>query len=502
MKFTINNRVGNAAHQRNCFYLKEDNWDDFGFKTLYNLIFVDSKGGEHDLGFLHIGCKGQKKGRAPVPKMFNELSDKFFSLGGDEHYYDKLRMLGSEIRESVLRSLRDIACDEVFLREVKDEPVVGASFLRSKMMSSIRGQFRRIALGGVRYSDYDFSYMIDRDADENQMLRFQVKPESVPPTNIHAIIGRNGVGKSHLLNSMTRLLIGGDDPNARGLFKYAPGTVADDYFVNVISIAFSVFDRFAPVDPPSSGEQAVLYNYVGLKHELEPGSSKYEFISPDQLASQFVVSLQVCSQGGKNSQWRRAIASLYSDPVFKEYNVESLLGPSRKLSPKKARDLFMELSSGHKIVLLTITRLVQLVTEKSLVLLDELESHLHPPLLSSFIRTLSTLMAEQNGIAIIATHSPVVIQEIPKSCTWILRRSGNVAKAKRPSCETFGENIGTLTHEVFGLEAMKSGFYSLLTDLVAKGYNKGQVLRKFDDQLGSDARAVLATLLATQSSEE
>jgi predicted ATP-dependent endonuclease of OLD family len=153
-------------------------------------------------------------------------------------------------------------------------------------------------------------------------------------------------------------------------------------------------------------------------------------------------------------------------------------------------------------VLLTITRLVQLVSEKSLVLFDEPEAHLHPPLLSSFIRTLSTLMTEQNGIAIIATHSPVVLQEIPKSCTWVLRRSGSLAKAKRPSCETFGENVGTLTHEVFGLEAMKSGFYSLITDLVAKGNSRSLILSMLDDQLGSDARAVLATLLATKGSEE
>ncbi len=49
------------------------------------------------------------------------------------------------------------------------------------------------------------------------------------------------------------------------------------------SIAFSAFDRFAPVEPPDSGDPAVLYNYVGLKHELEPGSGKYVFVSPDHL---------------------------------------------------------------------------------------------------------------------------------------------------------------------------------------------------------------------------
>ena len=72
------------------------------------------------------------------------------------------------------------------------------------------------------------------------------------------------------------------------------------------------------------------------------------------------------------------------------------------------------MSSGHAIVFMTITRLVEKVDERSLVLLDEPESHLHPPLLSALIRALSDLLVSRNAIAIIATHSPVVLQEVPQ----------------------------------------------------------------------------------------
>jgi len=41
--------------------------------------------------------------------------------------------------------------------------------------------------------------------------------------------------------------------------------------------------------------------------------------------------------------------------------------------------ILSRMSSGHAVVLLTITRLVATVEEKTLVLLDEPESHLHPP---------------------------------------------------------------------------------------------------------------------------
>lgn len=124
------------------------------------------------------------------------------------------------------------------------------------------------------------------------------------------------------------------------------------------------------------------------------------------------------------------------------------------------RNIFMSLSSGHAIVLLTLTRLVDLVAEQTLVLFDEPETHLHPPLLSAFVRALSDLLTERNGVAITATHSPVVLQEVPKSCVYKIGRSGSRAQGRRPRIETYGENVGVLTHEIFGLEVMRSGFYA------------------------------------------
>ena len=106
-------------------------------------------------------------------------------------------------------------------------------------------------------------------------------------------------------------------------------------------------------------------------------------------------------------------------------------------------------------MLLSVTKLVGTVEEKTLVLIDEPESHLHPPLLSAFIRVVSDLLINRNGVAIIATHSPVVLQEVSKSCVWIVGRRGSSCSADRPEVETFAENVGTLTREVFGLEVQK-----------------------------------------------
>lgn len=177
--------------------------------------------------------------------------------------------------------------------------------------------------------------------------------------------------------------------------------------------------------------------------------------------------------------------------------------PSIQVDSEQFNDLFYHdihnylrrMSSGHAIVLFTITRLVDTVGEKSLVLLDEPEGHLHPPLLSAFLRTLSDLLYIKNGVAIIATHSPVVLQEIPKSCVWKVIRSREVISTQRPEIETFGENLGVLTREVFALEVANSGYHSLLTKSVDSGASYEDILSEYNGQIGLEGRTVLKAMV-------
>jgi len=212
------------------------------------------------------------------------------------------------------------------------------------------------------------------------------------------------------------------------------------------------------------------------------------------LASEFGTSVKACLVEPKRSRWRRALQILQTDPVFAESISRFVDVETNEVLREEARDVFRTLSSGHKIVLLTMTRLVETVEEATLVLLDEPESHLHPPLLAAFILALSDLMEDRNGVAIIATHSPVVLQEVPRSCVWKLRRSGDELIASRPDIETFGENVGTLTQEVFGLEVTTSGFHRTLQETVEGGADYEDVLAIFNGQLGAEARALVQSM--------
>ena len=493
-------------------FLQTDNWDDwFKYSTMYNLVVFDDNGERHPIGSVKIGqfSMDDEQRRPDLPTAFDILDERFFSVGQDDSYYEDLNKLGTVIRDRVLIGLRDMALDPELFARAKNEKVTGVSILRSVTPASIQGQFRRMAVGGVRLSRYVFTYTSSKPQRSRlspTKFEFVVEPESQPPTNIHVIIGRNGVGKTRLLNNMTRALVEtAADTDVVGSFSGdADDLLASRLFANLVSVTFSAFDSFEPPLVQQNKSEGVQYSYVGLKlRGTTVDGQPLPPRSPDLLSSDFGQSVWICRQGARISRWRRALQMLEADPIFKDTEVAELADADldeRELKTQ-AKTLFGKLSSGHKIVLLTITRLVETVEERTLVLLDEPEAHLHPPLLSAFVRALSDLLINRNGVAIVATHSPVVLQEVPSSCAWKVRRSGLKMEAERPEIETFGENVGILTREVFGLEVSHSGFHKMLRDAAAAGETYEEIVARFGGELGGEARAILRAILSARPAD-
>lgn len=487
------------------FYLITDNWDDwFKYSTQYDLVHHDAGDQTTLIGQVKIGQFTMQEGqRSPdIPFDFEVLDSRFFSLGQDNSYYFALNELGAEIRDGVLRALRDVALDEDLFRRALEEDVTGTSLLRSVPQATVEGQFRRLARGGARLSKYHFTYTSAKEAQGRFppiSLEFDILPESQPPTNIHVLIGRNGVGKTHLLHHMARALA---DVRAQeeevGTFKLT----GKGSFANLVSVTFSAFDPFEPISSPRNKADSIRYAYIGLKAIARHGDKR----PPKDwraLSTEFGRSVKICLQGARQERWRRALEMLQADPIFNDAGIAELADSATDDDTLRvqASQIFRKLSSGHKIVLLTMTRLVETVEERSLVLLDEPEAHLHPPLLSAFTRALSDLLINRNGVAIIATHSPVVLQEVPRSCVWKLRRSGREIVVERPAVETFGENVGILTREIFGLEVTRSGFHRILGTAVSEGSTYEDIVGRFGDQLGGEARGLIRALIAARDAE-
>ena len=487
-------------------YLIVDNWDDFNFKTLFTLIVFDEKGIKHEMGYVKIGFFGQEEGNhTQIPETFLQLDKKFFSLGQSGKYYDKLKDLHPTLRMNILKGLNDIVRDENLLKRALKEEVTGVSLLRDISLTTVTGQYKRLLVGDALLTKFDFKYVMPQTLKTAGLdLSFSVDPESNPPTNIHVVIGRNGVGKTHLLNNMAKSLVNFERTGTietTSKFVVKPNTFENDneFFAGVVSVAFSVFDPFEPLPEQKDKSKGVRYSYVGLKHIIDNESDGNIPLIYETLTNEFVRSLTTCISLGKIERWKQAIRCLESDPLLKDLDLCEIVAEKKanKLW-NKITSLYNRTSSGHRIVLLTITKLVEKVEEKTLVLIDEPEAHLHPPLLSAFIRSLSVILEHRNGVAIIATHSPVVIQEVPRSCVWKLRRTGLEANAERPKIETFGENVSVLTREVFELEVTNSGFHKLLQDKLDDNDSYSEIVDKFDNNLGAEARAILRALIEEQ----
>ncbi|WP_148800448.1 AAA family ATPase [Campylobacter concisus] len=501
-------------------YLCYDNWDDFGYKTLYQIVIFDISGKKYDLGYVKIASFGQKQTK--IPPKFESLGSSYFSLGQSPEYYSLLSQMSAEIRDIFLASINDVIKNEELLNEALSEDVFTTSLLRDTSLVTIRGQYKRILDGGAILDDYSFGY--ETSCVNNQAgykLYFEVFADSNPPTNIHVLIGRNGVGKTHLLNNMTKSFIGLDCENGK-FFEFEEDIFGErekvkpprKIFSRILSVSYSAFDPFLPFSEKKYPE----YSYIGLKKlKFNPEESgtvsgeKNHLKDNKELSDEFASSFVKILSNKNIEQYKNLISQLESDPIFKELNIMEIIRQTVEVImefkkddkatsqglKQPAMDLFRKLSSGHAIILLTITKIFEKIEEKTLVLLDEPESHLHPPLLSSFMRALSDLLIKKNAVAIIATHSPVVLQEVPKSCVWRLSRFGLEAKAERFDIETFGETIGTLTKEIFGLEVNKSGFYAMLDNSVKKenGASYDSIMEEYNNQLGSEARLLVRALL-------
>lgn len=504
MKYVISNDY--YYNTPSTFVLRPDNWDDYSFKTTFNVNYVDDSRHSHSIGSIKIGMFGAEPGFVAyeeLPSSFEKLGKKFFSLWQSADSYQKARKLKDEIGINIFEDLNDISFDLELLDKCRKQLVVQDSLLRSINIFTVKNQFHRITLGQAKLTPFSFSYEINKGVNP-VLLSFDVQPNSYPPSNIHVLIGGNGVGKSTLIRDMIAGICEKDKEEISGQFIYnevnSVSMEESEHFANVICVGFSPFDDFSSIEKYSDNKSQ--FTYIGTRKEYD--SSGYEdgygAISLLQdIEDQFLDSLKGClANYTKREDLSDVIKILENDPMFYNYRLNELIVSSDvKINYndlKVFKNTFSQMSSGHKVVLSIIVRCIDKMAEKTILFLDEPENHLHPPLVSSLIRSISFILMKRNGVAIISTHSPIVLQETPRSCVWLLSRSGDTWNVSRPRFETFGENIGTLTNDVFKYEISNSGFHALLKQSVKELDSYEEVIDRYENQLGDEARGLIRIL--------
>jgi len=476
-------------------FLTPDNWDDFGFVTTYHLVVRGYGEKDVEVGVTKILERHQKYGRPELPARFTQLSDDFCSLGQSFAFYEILHAMGELVWKPILSGLRDMVVDPVVHDSFSDEPGFTNSLTRSS------GAERALEDAPSLFIDDRLLTIPGTKLTMSFRTSLGGSPVTIPldfngssdiPERWLVIIGYNGSGKTRLLANIGMIASRLDselDEKTRRRYGYFE---SDRYnFGAIIALSYSAFDTFEIPQFSRQEEEQKLrrgYFYCGLRKRRTHQNMGLKSI--EELFKDFSSALDLASNRDLRKRFISAIRLLLQEPSLSQYRAMYELIENDE---QRRKHFFDSLSTGHKLVLNVVTQLIAKLQPKSLVLFDEPESHLHPSLLSAMLKTIRLLLDETDSFCIFATHSPVLLQETPTKQVLLVRRSGHRSMVERPDRETFGENVGALTSEVFNLAASETDFHYVL-DRLAKKYDIQAIENIFGRPLGLQARSFIRSI--------
>ena len=252
----------------------------------------------------------------------------------------------------------------------------------------------------------------------------------------------------------------------------------------MISISFSAFDEFRKRTKEGDSDYYYSNSYVYCGIQTEKGT-----LSLEELHKNFKKSLQIIWEKGRNDAWENIMSELMEQEHISI--IKNLMAQDEEK---------IHFSSGQHILVCTMTEVLANIENESILLFDEPELHLHPNAIANTMRMFYHLLEEFNSYAIIATHSPLIIQEIPSRYIRALTRVNNILSIHTPDNECFGENVTKITDDIFDVRSTESNYKSVLKKLSQK-MEYDEILALFEGKLSFNAMIYLKNC-CTRGNEE
>jgi len=514
MRFVVKFRSGDSPTTNRYPHavLEQDNWDDYGYKTTFYVTLHISADESYDLGIIKIIEADRTSGYTEMPRQpFEELPAGFASLGADLDYYNKIYKLGRDVFEPYFRGLRDVAFDDEIKASVEDSEAYRVSLLRfggaertigdaARLLSAHTPPTKRRSAG----FQVKFKTRVARLANAFR-IDFDFRRRGRLPNRINALIGYNGTGKTRLLSNLAIVASGYGYGSKEDVLDKAAGRFIGNAppFKTVVVVSYSAFDTFVipgrtEKEKERLQERGEIFGYVycGLRERSDDdapaGEQAYRLRTPTEVEAEFLSALKRVREADRMKNLLEILKPLLLDPSFQRIGLTQLYA---NCDDDEIGTLFRGLSSGHKVVLKIITELTAHISgaEPTLVLIDEPETHLHPPLLAAFLKSVRACLESFDGYAIIATHSPVVLQETPAKFVQVLRRMGDQNHVVTTSVETFAESIGVITQEVFNLGDGSADWHETLR-VLARRNTLEEIEEAFGRKLGFTARSYILSI--------
>lgn len=489
MNFLMRESLPSKSPIENTVVLQPSDWDDYSNRTEFTLYFAISGGEFRLIGTTKILAryypedKKYKRSQDALDEAFRALDlDDFCSLGQSIDYYTRLgeyELVGKEL----LKALNDIC----FVDEQswwKRASGFRDSLLRYPAAHIARREAK------ARFEQRKFLEDIENQIDyQTTFSHISFNPKEVSfkfngnlevPGRLNVIIGKNGVGKTSLLAGIAKWY-------SRPTFGETNSFRPD--FSQIIVVTFNSFDS------------------AFLKHNEPEYDVKYVGRTPlSHRGRRFVEDLRNSTKDEKNTEWfeefstnpdsKKNLRELLDVFVFDDYGVKELTSLAKDkegwgtfvkkafddpdlpdLLIKDPEDALKRMSAGQKVLTRLYCGLFLQLDRKALVLIDEPESHLHPSLIARFIKNFNEMLEQRSAFAIIATHSPIVVQETPSRFVTVLERDDEQTDihVSHPRFETFGESIDNITERLFDTDFSSSHWKYVLKKFVKRGLSLEEV---------------------------
>ncbi len=239
------------------------------------------------------------------------------------------------------------------------------------------------------------------------------------------MIGKNGVGKSKLLKDIYRENNGVEDFVVLNSYLKCKKQM---YF------SFGLFDDISSLPKNEAFHIKSFLNEFEFNQLLDKGLLRYSKDRQEQLVS--YIEGFFGNENQRLNYFQDKLENFYCGNI--SYN-----------------DLFIEflkLSTGEKYITYFLICIMSNITTDSMVYIDEPENSQHPQYIMKIMTILDTILKDYDSKCVVATHSHLIIQGIPKYSViyMYVDENGNNCISKLET-ETFGRNFNALMHQIYDM---------------------------------------------------
>ncbi|MCE1241562.1 MAG: ATP-binding protein [Azonexaceae bacterium] len=488
MKIYFKNRNARFPEVRTEGYhivLQWDDWNDYSYLT-YFIAYLCTADEQIRIGPVRIMKLGQNKGERTFDKEFpgpielDKLEPPVCSLGEDIKYYKKLSELTDRnLALEFLYSLNDSATDPTIRSIFQADDCFKISLLReSDSRIAIDDAPDLFGLTKQLINDFTIKATLPT-AKAPHTFDFRFSEKRGLPHRIQAIVGLNGVGKTQIMARIAMLMSRFSRESIReksSTLETEGGLNPVPSIHNVVAISFSAFDEFER--PTEIQGTKFKYSYCGLR------TTRGRLLNEDDLLANIKNLLEK-----EITEEKKEFLSEILGKLIKVDDIRDFIFKHQEYA-----GLYSRLSAGQRIALNALLHAIAKMTPRTLILFDEPELHLHPQLLTTMMSALSDILKKYDSFAIIATHSPIVVQQLPSHCVHIVLRERSTPIVTRPKRELFGENLSDITQHIFLTTESDRDYKDTLDRLLEENnFDADAVENIFGGRLGRSARIYLAS---------